>query len=103
VRFFARAHIRRDDEVSARGQALETIEAIFTADEAIAAARKPGGEKLVMAVARIIAVEHDAPLLRIDVLVAQRRERNPDLECPAALLDLRRGFPEEVRRRILSG
>ena len=66
-------------------------------------ARQPRREELIAGLARVVAEQHDAPRLRIDVLVAERRERDPHLERPAVLGDFRRGVPEEVRRRVLAG
>ena len=102
MRVGARAHVRRRDEMTAGRQVLHPDERVRSADEAVAAARQLRGEELVVAVARKVAVQQDAPRLRIDVLVAQRRERDPHLERPAARGDLRRRLPEEVRRRVLA-
>ena len=99
---FAGRHIGRGDDVAARRQVLEADERVRSADEAVAAARQLRGKELIVVIARIVAVQQDAPGLGVDVLVAQRRERNPHLERPAARGDLRRRFPEEVGRRILA-
>ena len=92
----------RRDEMAAGRQMLHPDERVRSADEAVAAARELRGKELIVTVAREVAVQQDAPGLRIDVLVAQRRERDPHLERPAARGDLRRRFPEEIRRRILA-
>src|SRR5580765_7470271 len=47
---------------------------IRSADEAIAAARQPCGKELIAKIARVIPVQHDAPRLRIDVVIPQRRK-----------------------------
>src|SRR6266849_4353294 len=67
-----------------------------------ASARQLRGEELIAELARVVAIEENPPGLRIAGLVAQRGERNPDLERPAVIVDFRRRFPEEIGRRILS-
>ena len=72
------------------------------AHKAVEPARHSRGKKLVVAVARIIPVQHDRPRLGITVLVAKRREWDPHFESPAVFVDARRGFPEEIRRRVFA-
>src|SRR5437016_4161095 len=81
-------------EVIAARQAPETGQRSLTANRAVAAAREPGGRKLIAETAWIIAVEQDAPRLRLCHLVSERRKGNADFERPPAVADLRRRVPE---------
>src|SRR6185369_17755865 len=54
-------------------------------------------------VARVVAVEHDAPGLRVRVRVAQGRERDADLQRPAFGRDAAGRVPVEVGRGVFTG
>jgi hypothetical protein len=89
--------------MSARRKVLQADERTAIADETVRPARQPVREHLIAPVARPVAVQHDSPLRRIAVLVAERRERDPHLEYPAVLRDLRGRVPEVVGRVVLAG
>src|ERR1051325_2670093 len=96
-----RGRERRDHEVRAVRKLLEPGQLARVADEAVHVAWQAGGEELVVAFARVVAVEEDAPGLDRRVRVAERRERDAQLERVAFLGDLALRVPEEVRRAVL--
>jgi hypothetical protein len=96
-----RARVGRDHQVRAVRQVRETRELARIADETTHVARQPGGEELVVAVTRIVAVEEDAPLWLGFVRIAQRREGDPDLEIPSGGGDLAGRLPVVVGRAVL--
>ena len=93
--------VRRDDDVVAGGEARQAGERVGAADEAVAAARQRHREDLVAELPRVVAEEHDPPGLRAGPGVAQRGERDADLEHPAVLGDPPRRVPVEVGRGVL--
>ena len=100
--FLLRGDVRRDDEIAAAGKPLEPRERVRVADEAVLVARQLRREHLVAEIARVVAVEKDVPLLDFGLGIAERGERDADLELPALLRDLARGFPVVVGRRVLA-
>ena len=98
-----RRDVGGDDVVGAGRESGQADQRPGVADEAVGVARQARGEHLVAEVARPVAVEQDAPLRRIGVGIAQRGERNADLEHPAGGGDLRRAVPEVVGRVVLAG
>ncbi len=97
-----RRDVRSDDVMRAGREPGETDQRAGVADEAVGVARQARGEHLVAEVARPVAVEQDPPLRRIGVGVAQRRERDADLQHPAGGGDLRRAVPEVVGGVVLA-
>jgi hypothetical protein len=100
--FAARDAIRGRHPGSARREILESVEVLLVTDEAAAVARLLGGEHLIAAIARPVAVEHDPPGLRVSARVAQRRERNANLERPTAAVDLAGRIPEPIGSVVLA-
>jgi len=93
---------RRDDPVPAGGKSREAFERLLVANEAVRVLGQPRREDLVAPVSRVVPVQHHPPRLGIRLRVSERRERDPDLERPAVVVDLRRRVPEPVRRVVLA-
>ena len=93
---------RRDDVVHPLRQALDLLDRRGPAEKAARAPRHLHAVELVVVVARPDSVDHERPVLRILVGVAQRGERDRDLRRPRARADLAGGLPEVVRRVVLA-
>jgi hypothetical protein len=93
-----RRDVRRGDDVTAARQSFESADLVEVANEAVLSAGELVREDLIAAIARQVAVEDDAPHLRIPLLVTERRERHAHLEDPAIGSLLCRRIPEDVRR-----
>src|SRR6266849_7680219 len=78
----SRANVWGGHHVAAGGKVLQADEAVAIADEAVHAPRNAVREHLVPTLTRHVAVQHHAPLLHVAV-VAERAERDADLERPA--------------------
>ena len=90
-----------EDEAAGAGQPEEADQGLRVADEAVGAARDGPAVDRVAVVARVVAPDEDAPLLRVALRVAQRREGDPHLRRPAEIGDARRGVVEDVGREVL--
>src|SRR5205085_1132456 len=88
--------IRSGHEMSTRREVTQTGQRSLAADKTLAASRDLHRHDLVTEIARVAALEDDAPGLRIDLLVSQRRKRNADLDGPAMVVDPRGRAPEEI-------
>src|SRR5690242_13065653 len=79
---------------------MQARQAVLITDETLRAARQARRRELMAKVPRVVAPEHHAPVLWIESWITQRRERDANLQRPAAVVDAGRRFPEEVRRRV---
>ena len=100
-RLLRRRRVGSRHEVPPGRKAREAAEDVLGADEAVPAPGELRREHLVAEVSRPVPVDEDPPGLGVLPLVAQRGERDPDLEVPARRRDPPRRVPEKVGRRAL--